>query len=134
MEISPTPSLDTHICITFQVFGTQCHFLNMWQKSSQMGHGLSSYKPTWHTNTRIHNQTGTCIFQLDDYRLPAIQYYTVFKPGPCSQRPRAPGFSAACAWFLETDLVCALVCVCVCMSAPRALITSGMIRCDILHV
>ena len=50
----------------------------------------------------------------------------IFKPGT---RP-----SALCTWFLEIALVCTLVCVSVCLSVcppPMALITSGMIWCDI---
>ena len=44
---------------------------------------------------------------------------------------------AACAWFLEIDLVPSSVCVCVCVSVrppPKALINSGVIWCDIGHV
>ena len=36
----------------------------------------------------------------------------------------------ACTWFLEIALVCMSVCVFVCLP-PRALITIGMIWCDI---
>ena len=35
---------------------------------------------------------------------------------------------ATCTWFLEIALVCTLVCVCL---PSRALMTSGMIWCDI---
>ena len=41
--------------------------------------------------------------------------------------------SAACAWFLEIVLVCSSVCVSAC-PPPRALITSGVISCDIGRV
>ena len=37
-------------------------------------------------------------------------------------------------WFLKISLVCTSVCVCVCVFTPRALITSGVIWCDIYSV
>ena len=45
-----------------------------------------------------------------------------------------PGTRGLHAWFLEIALVHALVYVCVCVSVPRALITSGMMWCDIYRV
>ena len=53
--------------------------------------------------------------------------HSFFKPGAHDQRPRA--------LFLEIALVHMLVCVCVSVCpSPRALITSGMIWCDIGRV
>ena len=50
------------------------------------------------------------------------------KAGAHGRRPRVPGFLKL-LWF-----VCRYACVCVRVSAPRALITSGMIWYDIGHV
>ena len=54
-----------------------------------------------------------------------ITNITTFKPGVRGQRLCAPGFLKL-LWS-----TCQYACVCVCVSAPRALITSGVIWCDI---
>ena len=51
----------------------------------------------------------------------------IFKPGAHGCRPHVPGFLKFL--WLTYQYVC--VCVSVCVSAPRALITSGAIWCDI---
>ena len=51
----------------------------------------------------------------------------IFKPGMRGLWPRMPGFLKL-LWF-----ACQYVCVCVCLP-PRALITSGVILCDIGRV
>ena len=59
-----------------------------------------------------------------------MQFVKIFKPGTSGRRLCA--LSATRAWFLEIALVC--VSVCVCVSAPRPLITSSVIWCDIDRV
>ena len=78
--------------------------------------------PTWQLLVDIckYNLMKICMFGVSNNAL-------YFKPGA----------QATHAWFLEIGLVCTSVCMSVSVSVclpPRALITSGVIWCDIGHV
>ena len=58
----------------------------------------------------------------------SVYAFVIFKPGTCSLQPCMSGFLKL-LWFAHW-----YVCVSVCVSALRTLITSGMIWCDIGYV
>ena len=69
------------------------------------------------SNLRIH----ASINSLVTYKLKGFKAFLT----------RHAQLKAAHAWGLEIALVRTSICVCVCVSAPEALITSGVIWCDI---